>query len=69
MKLARGSYVNMSVIPIPSPGLGRLRVGGLASQLATAEAGSWDVLATAAANWELGFISYCRLRFEGAGIY
>ena len=24
--------MNMSVIPIPSPGLGRLRVGGLASQ-------------------------------------
>ena len=30
--LVRWSYGNMNVIPIPSPGLGRLRVGGLASQ-------------------------------------
>ena len=35
VKLGRGSYVNMNVIPIPSPGLGRLRVGGLASQMLT----------------------------------
>ena len=32
-KLGRGSYVNMNVIPIPSPGLGRLRVGGLVSHV------------------------------------
>ena len=32
-EIGRGSYVNMNVTPIPSLGLRRLRVGGLASQL------------------------------------